>query len=109
MRKSGHANSFESPDKVQQRRRATERAQEQGKKQSSVQSSKQEPQAGASGGEFRATNNQPNNGSAILGDVKELVPITRHATVTADHLVRNVRGIRTGSEVSNRNPSQGLF
>jgi hypothetical protein len=109
MRKSGHANSFERPDKVQQRRRASERAQEQGKKQSNVQSTKQEPQAGPSGGVFRATNNQPNNDSAILGNVKELGPITRHATVTADHLVRNVRGIRTGSEVSTRNPSQGTF
>jgi hypothetical protein len=191
MRKSGHANSFEEPNKVQQRRKSTGRAQEQGKKQSNVQSTKQEPQAGASGREFRATNNPPNNGtaaipdsafseregtsttaiqqyqtiavqkpyrkdsleelrvtdynqgqrygnhgilspdlpkltftaggssspasatqkngSAIPGDVKELGPITRHATVTADHLVRNVRGIRTGSEVSNRNPSQGLF
>jgi hypothetical protein len=49
------------------------------------------------------------NGSAVLGDVKELGPTTRHATATADHLVRNVRSIRTGSEVSNRNPSQVLF
>jgi hypothetical protein len=183
MRKSGHANSFEEPNKVQQRRKSTERAQEQGKKQSIVQSTKHEPQTGASGWGFRATNNPPNNGtaaisdsafseregtsttaiqqyqtiavqkpyrkdsleelcvtdynqgqrygnhgilspdlpkltitaggssspasalqkngSAILGDVKELGPITRHATVTADQLVRNVRGIRTGSEVSN--------
>jgi hypothetical protein len=195
MKTSGHMYSFECPLKTHRRRRATERSQEQGRKQSNVQSTKQELQAGASGGKFRATNDEPDkgtaaapffplsetegtsttaiqqyqtiavqkpyqkysleelhvtdydkgrhygnhgilspglpkftctasgssslvpapasaiqkNGSAVLGDVKELGPTTRHATITADHLVRNVRSTRTGSEVSNRNPSQVLF
>jgi hypothetical protein len=59
---------------------------------------------------LRAVNNGALvSGSATLGDVKELGPTIRQATASADHLVRNVRSIRTGSEVSNRDPSQVLF
>jgi hypothetical protein len=137
MKQPGHKDSLESPDKVQQRRRAMERAQQQPEKQSGTQAAKLEPQTVKSSfglpeigsskytppthgnvpPDFRASASSPapfpipaagtkKKGNAVFKKTATPGLTTKLSAITTTNLAKQMKGVRLGSKVGNRESPQ---